>query len=129
MGFTLILFNVKLFTRYYTITPKDIQFQGKLKFFKKCCQSQFMCNEIIVAEIFTICVTQLLTCRGQVHSCKFIQRNKKLFIYFFNHCIYCILKTCCIVSDLFSTINYLYYNFIFFCSNNTNFLINDGFIC
>jgi hypothetical protein len=125
----LITFNMKLLTRHYSITCKGMQSLGKLCFSKTCCQIKFMCNEIIVAEIFTICVTQLLTFRGQVHPCKFIQRNKKFFIYFFNQYIYCILKTCCIVSYLFSTINYLYFNFIFFCSNNTNFLINDRLIC
>jgi len=120
MGFMIILFNMKLFTRYYTITSKEMQSQGKLCFFKTCCQITFMCNVIMVAENFTIFVTQLLTFRSQVHSCKFIQRNKNLFIYFFNHYIYCILKTCCIVSDLLSTNKLLFRNFIFICSNNTN---------
>jgi hypothetical protein len=127
MVFTLILFNVKLFTRYYTIIFKEMQSQGKLRFFKTC-QNKFMCNVIMVAENFTIFATQLLTFRGQVHTCKFIQCNKKLFIYFFNHYIFCILKTCCIVYDLFSTNYHLFYNFIFFCSNNTNFLIYDALI-
>ena len=111
MGLMLIIFNMKLLTRHYSITCKEMQSLGKLCFSKTCCQNKFMCNEIMVAENFTIFVTQLLTFRGQVHTCKFIQRDKKLFIYFFNNKIYCILKTCCIVSDLFSTINYLYCNF------------------
>jgi hypothetical protein len=128
MGFMQILFNMKLFTRYYSITSKEMQSQGKLCFFRTWCQITFMCNVIIVAENFTLFVTQLLTFRGQVHTCKFIQKNKKLFIYFFNQYIYCILKTCCIVSYLFSTNNHLFHNFIFFCSNNTNFLKNDGLI-
>jgi hypothetical protein len=64
----LILFNVKLFTGYYTITSKVIQSQGKLKLKKKCYQSQFMCNVNMVTENFTIFVTELLTFRGQVHT-------------------------------------------------------------
>jgi len=103
IGFMLILFNVKLFTKYYSDTSKDMQCQGKLRSFKMCCQRKFVFNVHMVAENFTFFVTQLVTYRGQVHTHKFIQRNKKLFIYFFNHYIYCILKTYCIASDLFST--------------------------
>jgi len=91
-------------------------------------QITFMCNVIIVAKNFTIFVTQLLTFMGQVHSCKFVQRNKKLFIYFFNHNIYCILKTCCIVSDLFYTNKHLFHN-LSFSVQIIQILINDGLIC
>jgi len=112
MGFTLILFNVKLFTRYYTITSKDFQSQEKLKFFKKCCQNQFIRNVIMVAENFTIFITQLLIFRGQVHTCKFIQRDEKLFIYFFKHYIYCIKDI--LYNLLFIFTNYhLFHNFSF----------------
>jgi len=106
-----ILFNVKLFTKYYSVTSKNMQCRGKFRFFKTCCQRKFVCNVHMIAENFTIFVTQLLTFRGQVHTCKFIQRNKNLFIYSFNNYIYCILKTCCIVSDLFSTNYRLFNNF------------------
>ena len=109
----LILFNVKLFTKYYIVTSKDMQCQGKLRFFNTCWQCKFVCNVHMVAENFTFFVTQLITYRSQAHTYKFIHRNENLFIYFFNNYIHCILKTCCIVSDLYSTNNRLFYNFIF----------------
>jgi len=34
MGFMLILFNVNLFTRYYSVTSKDMQAQEKCRFIK-----------------------------------------------------------------------------------------------
>ena len=64
MAFMLTLFNVKLFTRHYTVTSKDMQSQEKCSFFKKFCQSKFMRNVIMVAETFNIFVTQLVTFKG-----------------------------------------------------------------
>jgi len=34
MGFMLILFNVKLFTRYFSVASKDMQAQEKCRFIK-----------------------------------------------------------------------------------------------
>ena len=44
------------------------------------------------------------------------------FKYLGNKEMYCIFKTCFIVSVLFSTKCCLFHNFIFFCSNNTFFI-------
>jgi hypothetical protein len=72
----LILFNVKLFTKYYSVKSKDMQCQENLRFFKICFQRMFVCNVHIVAKKFTFFVTQLLTFRGQVHTYKFIQERR-----------------------------------------------------
>ena len=97
MGFTLILFNMKLFTRHYSVTSKDIQSQEKCRFLKKSYQSKFKCNVIMVAETFTIFVTQLVTFKGPC-SHKQIHVKKQETLY-----IFCMFKMNCIVSDLFST--------------------------
>ena len=73
-GLYLILFNVKLFTKIYTVRSKDMQSQVKHRFLKKCCQSKFMCNVIMVAETFTIFVTQLVTFKV---SCSHMQTHMK----------------------------------------------------
>jgi len=44
------------------------------------------------------------------------------FIYLGNMEMYCIFKTCCVISCLFSTKCCLFHNFIFFCSNNMFFI-------
>jgi hypothetical protein len=48
------------------------------------------------------------------------------FIYLGNKEIYRIFKAWYIISVSFSTKCNLFYNFIFFCSNNTNFFINHA---
>ena len=44
------------------------------------------------------------------------------FIYLCKKEIYCIFKTCCLLSVLFSTKLYLFHAFIIFCSSNTFFI-------
>jgi hypothetical protein len=44
------------------------------------------------------------------------------FICLGNKEIYCIFKTCCVVSVLLSRECRLFHNYIFFCSNNTFFI-------
>jgi hypothetical protein len=49
------------------------------------------------------------------------KNNPKIhFIYLGNKEIYCILKTSCLVSVLFSAKCRLFHSFTFFCSNNTH---------
>jgi len=45
-----------------------------------------------------------------------------MYTYFSNKDIYCIFKTCCMISILFSIKCAVFHNFIFFCSNNMFFL-------
>jgi hypothetical protein len=46
------------------------------------------------------------------------------FMYLGNKEIYCIFKTCYIISVLFSTKCHLFDKLIFFCSNNTHVFLN-----
>ena len=56
--------------------------------------------------------------------CKYTQENtlENHFKYLGNKQIYCIFKTRCIISVLFSTKYHLLHNFIFFFSNNIFFI-------
>ena len=62
----------------------------------------------------TLC-SVLTTC---VHTHKCTQKNTPRNPYNFLLCIYCMFKTCWIISVLFSTKGCLFNNFISFCSNN-----------
>jgi len=60
-----------------------------------------------------------------VHVCEQMLKTPiEIYLtYLGNKEIYCIFRTCCVISDLLSTQCSLLHNFIFFCSNNM-FLIN-----
>jgi hypothetical protein len=80
----LILFNVKLFTRYYSVTSKDMQYQEKCRFFTNRFHKFFMLNVIMVAETFTISVTQLININGPCsHMQIYMNKQDTIYIYIF----------------------------------------------
>jgi hypothetical protein len=75
-----------------------------------------------MTKISFIIVLRTLTVKGPTFAYANTCKKAPLQIYLGNKEIYCIFKTCCIISVLFPTKCRLFHNFIFFSSNNTIFI-------
>jgi hypothetical protein len=93
--------------------------------FLPCIRSAVYSLVLYTVSHQSVAHAEVLTFQTLAFTCASAYRKKSLeihFIYLGNKEIYCIFKTCCIISVLFSTKCRLCHNFIFFCSNNMFFI-------
>ena len=92
----------------------------------KHCEKLKSRNIIISLRIYLLITRNCRKTHTYTHACiqtsiPPMQQCQKFILHIVeNKKIYCTFKTCCIISVLFSKEFLLFYNFIFFCSNNTH---------